>query len=147
MKRRLMRGGLSALVRFCFRSSPPLRRKRPTRTSQLPGAYQPSLDTYTNFPSSSMVSWFNAHFFRMGVYSPYFDTRTSWYSHGLVYKDLYGIPVGSTMASQHPEWILHDQGGHKLYIPWGCSNGSCPQYAADIANPSFRAQWISDAAQ
>jgi NPCBM/NEW2 domain/Hypothetical glycosyl hydrolase family 15 len=105
----------------------------------------PSLDQYTDSPSASMISWFDTHFFRMGVYSTYFDTRTSWYPNGLVYKDLYGIPVGSAMASENPQWILHDANGNYLYIPWGCSNGTCAQYAADITNPAFRAQWINAA--
>ena len=30
-------------------------------------------------------------------------------------------------------------------MPWGCANGSCPQYAADIGNPAFRAYWIERA--
>src|SRR6185312_9064147 len=29
--------------------------------------------------------------------------------------------------------------------PWGCADGACPQYAADIANPTFRAWWIAQA--
>lgn len=105
----------------------------------------PGLDQYTDSPSSSMISWFNTNFFRMGVFSPYFDTRTSWYPNGLVYRDLYGIPVGSALASQHPEWILHDPYGNYLYIPWGCNGSSCAQYAGDVANPAFRAQWIASA--
>jgi hypothetical protein len=38
--------------------------------------------------------------------------------------------------------VSHDQ-RHPLYIPFGCSNGSCPQCAADISNPAFRAHWIA----
>jgi hypothetical protein len=82
----------------------------------------------------------------MVVFSPYFDSRTSWYPNGQVYQDLYAIYTNSAVVTQHPEWILHDQSGNRLYIPWGCSNGTCPQYAADIANPNFRAWWISQVA-
>jgi hypothetical protein len=147
MTRRLVRGGLSSALTLLLLqvvSTAPAQTTSPGQVNYQEVATA-GLDSYTNSPSSSMISWFNSHFFRMAVYSPYFDTRTSWYPNGLVYKDLYGIPVGSTMASQHPEWILHDPSGNKLYIPWGCGNGSCAQYAGDIANPAFRAQWISDA--
>jgi len=49
-------------------------------------------------------------------------------------------------VTQHPEWILKDANGNRLYIPWGCSNGTCPQYAADTSNPGYRQWWISQAA-
>ena len=32
-----------------------------------------------------------------------------------------------------------------MYIPYGCDNGSCPQYAGDPGNPDFRNWWISNA--
>src|SRR5581483_6929476 len=57
----------------------------------------------------------------------------------------YGIPQGSWVQYAHPEWILKDQNGNWLYIPYWCSNGSCPEYAGDVANPAFRAWWISQA--
>jgi hypothetical protein len=102
-----------------------------------------SLDAYTNSPTATQQQWFQSHFTRMVVYSPYFDSRTSWYPNGQVYQDLYAIYTNSALVTQHPEWILHDSSGHRLYIPWGCSSGTCPQYAADIANPNFRAWWIT----
>jgi hypothetical protein len=81
---------------------------------------------------------------RMVVYSPHFDSRTSWYPNGLAYADAYAIYRGSALAAQHPEWILRDAGGNPLYIPFECSNGHCPQYAADISNPAFRRHWVAD---
>ena len=45
-----------------------------------------------------------------------------------------GIPSGPQDAS-----------GNKIYIPFGCSGSTRPQYGADIGNPAFRAQWIADA--
>ena len=33
--------------------------------------------------------------------------------------------------------MLKDPQGNALYIPWGCADGTCPQYAGDIANPAF----------
>src|SRR5258708_36319206 len=85
------------------------------------------------------------HLWRMLVYSPYFDSRLSWYPNGLAYLDLYAIYTGAALATQHPEWILKDATGNKLYIPWGCSNGACPQFAGDISNLAFRQWWIGQA--
>ncbi|HWF09278.1 MAG TPA: NPCBM/NEW2 domain-containing protein [Bryobacteraceae bacterium] len=105
----------------------------------------PYLDAFTNAPAAPMEQWFQSHFTRMGVFSPYFDDKTSWYPDALVYINLYAIYQGSDLAAQHPEWILHDQNGNSLYIPWACAGGTCPSFAGDIANPSFRASWISNA--
>jgi hypothetical protein len=102
----------------------------------------PELDRFTNSPSRAQQQWFRNHFARMAVFTPYFDKRTSWYPNGLVYVDLYGIPTESPVAREHPDWVLHDAAGNRLYIPWGCHSGVCPQYAADIANAGFRASRI-----
>ncbi len=32
-----------------------------------------------------------------------------------------------------------------MYIPYGCSGTTCPQYAADVGDPSFRHAWIAEA--
>ncbi len=106
----------------------------------------PSFDTYSNSPTLAQQQWMQQHFWRMVTYSPYFDTRTSWYPSGFVYIDSYAIYTGSALVTQHPEWILKDANGNRLYIPWGCSNGTCPQYAADTSNPGYRQWWISQAA-
>jgi hypothetical protein len=88
--------------------------------------------------------WLNAHMWRMVVWSPYFDDKTSWYPNGWVYDDSYAIYRESQLAGQHPEWILKDAAGNRLYIPYGCSEGTCPQYAADISNPAYRQYWINN---
>src|SRR5947199_31346 len=92
----------------------------------------PELDAYTNRPTPATQQWFRTHFARMAVFSPYFDTKTSWYPDGLVYANLYGIPRESPVLRDHPEWVLHNLRGDRLYIPWGCDRGVCPQYAGDI---------------
>ena len=102
----------------------------------------PALDRWTNAPSPAEQQWFQNHFERMAVFSPYFDRRTSWYRNGLVYVNLYGIPTASSVLREHPEWILHDSRGQRLYIPWKCAEGVCPQYAGNIADPAFRSWWI-----
>jgi hypothetical protein len=84
---------------------------------------------------------------RLVAFAPYFDGRTSWYRNALAYQDLYAIySDGRTdTADKHPEWILRDAGGNRLYIPWGCSEGDCPQYAGDVGDPAFRRWWIDKA--
>ncbi len=90
-------------------------------------------------------SWISQNFWRAEVVSPYFDDKTSWYPHGLVYRDLYALYTGAGYTSEHESWILRDGAGERLYIPWGCTNGTCPQYAADVGNPEFRHAWITEA--
>jgi hypothetical protein len=104
-----------------------------------------SFNVYTASGSPSTRSWIGSHMWRMIVWSPYFDNKTSWYGQGWMYRDGYAIYKGSQLATQHPEWILKDSAGNDLYIPYGCSNGSCPQYAADISSPAFRRYWIEEA--
>ena len=50
-----------------------------------------SFDAYTQNPTQAQKDWMRAHYWRMLVYSPYFDTRLSWFPDGWVYKDLYAI--------------------------------------------------------
>lgn len=102
-------------------------------------------DTYTDNPSSSVKAWLNSHFWRMQSTTPYFDSRLSWFPNALVYQDLYGIPVQSSLVVEHPDWILKDSEGNMMYIPFACNGTSCSQYAADPANAEFRAYWISHA--
>jgi hypothetical protein len=102
-------------------------------------------DTYTDSPTSSVKTWMQSHIWRFQTCSPYFDSNLSWMPNSWAYIDLYAVYTKSTLAANHPEWILTDASGNKLYIPWGCSNGTCPQYAADISDPAFRSWWISNA--
>lgn len=105
----------------------------------------PNWDKYTKSPSPSMQDWFRSKAWRMEVYSTYWDSRLSWYPNAWVYINLYAIYVGSDLAKKHPGWILKDSSGNPLYIPWGCGNGHCPQYAGNIADPAFRQHWLDEA--
>jgi putative glycosyl hydrolase-like family 15 (GHL15) protein len=105
-----------------------------------------SFDQFTATPTADQKLWMQAHYTRMLTYSPYFDARLAWFPAAWVYKDLYAVYVGSADAARHPEWILRDLAGNALYIPYACAAGRCPQYAADVGNPDFRAAWIADAA-
>jgi len=78
----------------------------------------------------------------MLVDSPYFDSRLTWYDRAVEYTDAYAIKPAWPQYAQHPEWILTDfDTGRQVFIDWGCSGGTCPQYAADISNPAYR-QWF-----
>lgn len=104
-----------------------------------------AFDVYTNSPSTSQQSWMKSHFWRLQSSSPYFDKRLAWMPNAWAYVDLYGIPTNSSLVTQHPDWILHDGAGNRLYIPFGCSNGTCPNYAGDITNSKFRSWWVANA--
>jgi hypothetical protein len=80
-----------------------------------------------------------------GPYS--FNPNLSWYPNGFFYQDVEAIYVGSSVAIANPEWIIRDANGNPLYIPYGCANGTCAAYMADLGNPEFRAYWISQAQQ
>ena len=102
-------------------------------------------DRYTRNPGRADQEFMRDRYFRMQTYSTYFDSRLAWYPNAWVYKDSYAIKPHWRVFRVHPEWVLRDREGRKLYIDWGCENGSCPQYAADIGNPEFRRWWIDGA--
>jgi len=102
-------------------------------------------DRYTRAPSPARKRWMRRHYYRQRVYSSYFDRRSRWYRRGWAYRDLHAIYRGSELARRHPEWILRDDRGRRLYIDFDCSGGSCPQYAGDVGDPAFRRHWIRGA--
>jgi hypothetical protein len=104
-----------------------------------------TFDAFTKSPATAQQAWMKAHYWRMRAYSPYFDSRLAWSPKAWVYLNAYAIYVGGAVARDHPDWILRDAAGNKLYIPFGCKNGTCPQYAGDIGNPAFRTWWTSQA--
>lgn len=101
-------------------------------------------DRYSKQPSTERQQWMNTHYDRMLTYTPYFDTRLDWYPNALVYRDSYAIYIDGDLAVEHPEWIMRDARGNKLYIPYDCRNGSCPQYAGDFSNPAYRSYRINE---
>lgn len=104
-----------------------------------------SFDPWTASPTPAQQAWMREHYDRMQTYSPYFDSRLSWYPNAWDYKDSYAIKPGWAVYAEHPEWILRDANGQMLYITYACSGGTCPQYAADVGNPDFRNWWIEGA--
>jgi hypothetical protein len=99
-------------------------------------------ESFVRAPSVEQQAWMRAHFFRQKTYAPFFDSRTDWYPNAWSYRDAYAIYGDSDPAQK---WVLRDSAGRRLYIPWGCQGGSCPQFAADIGNPEFRRWWIDEA--
>jgi hypothetical protein len=131
------------LLIVCLLSTPSAASTGAPRIAKFaPTAFQ----RYIESPTADQARWMREHYARMLVFSPYFDARLSWHPNGWVYKDLYAIYVGSAVAAAHPEWILRDDRGRELYIPFDCSGGACPQFAGDVGNPAFRADWIDTAA-
>ncbi len=108
-------------------------------------AAESEFDRYTISPSAASQAFMRQRFWRMRTYAPYFDERLSWYPDAWTYLDLYAIYRDDDLAEEHPEWILRDAAGRRLFIPFDCGGGSCTQYAGDIGDPAFRAHWIAGA--
>jgi hypothetical protein len=94
-------------------------------------------------------SWMRSTYSRMRGYPPFQDAALSWGPPTDFYKDLYAIyrddADDRALMNEHPDWVLRDESGRDLYIPYGCSGGTCPAYAADIGDPGWRAHWIAQA--
>jgi len=88
----------------------------------------------------------NQKFWRLQTTSPYFDSRLSWFPNAWAYNDLYATWVGSgnPVIEQHPDWVLKDQYGNWLYVPFACNGNSCSQWALDPGNPAVRSWWINN---
>lgn len=100
---------------------------------------------YTRQPSQSEREFLDAHFWRMQESVGSFDKALSWYPRAWAYFNAYGLHQGDPIIAQHPEWIMHDQYGNKLFIPYNCHEGLCSRYAGDFSNPGFRSYWIGKA--
>ena len=106
-------------------------------------------DRFIGSPTSAEQAFMKAHYFQFRGYSPYHDRALSWGPPSTFYLDLYAIyrdydtVDGKQLLEAHPNWVLHDANGQRLYIPYACSGGSCPQFAADITNPDYR-RWFID---
>ena len=90
--------------------------------------------------------WLVDHYKRTRSYTTFFDRLTSWFPNAWLYSNAYAIyksGKGTPDQDGVPEsFFLHDQSGKRLYIPWGCGGGTCPQFAGDITNPAWRSAWI-----
>ena len=108
-----------------------------------------SFDSTLAGSTTAQRQWMGQTYSRMRGYPPYFDQALSWAPPSDFYRDLYALyrdaSVDQSVIQQHPDWVLRDSQGRALYIPSGCDGTSCPQYAADIGSPGFRAWWVSQA--
>ena len=106
-------------------------------------------DRFLTDPSGERKRWIRRHYFQIRGYSRFFeDEAMPWRPPpAFFYKDLYAIYASShsRLLAKHPEWRLRDALGRPLYIPYECTGSGCPQYAADIGNPSWRNHWIAQA--
>ena len=106
-------------------------------------------DTMVLGATPTQRQWMSQTYSRMRGYPPFFDQALSWAPPSDFYRDLYALyrdaSLDQSVMQQHPDWVLRDSQGRALYIPSGCDGSSCPQYAADIGSPGFRAWWISQA--
>jgi hypothetical protein len=146
MSRRLrtsfaIRIGATALLIFMLITAAAAADEGTIRTVKVAGS---DFDEYTGAPSQSAKEWMRSNFWRMIVYSPYFDSRTGWYPDAWVYRDAYAVYPSSNVPKEHPEWIFKGPSGEKLYVPYACANGTCPEYAGNIANAGFRQRWIEE---
>ena len=112
----------------------------------------PPDDLYTANPTAKTIQFMNAKWPRLLTFSGYWDqnNKLSWFPNAWTYDDSYAIYSSDSywdqIVQQHPDWVLKDGQGRRLYINWGCYGGTCPQYAANITDPNgFRSWWISQA--
>jgi hypothetical protein len=104
-------------------------------------------ERFVDSPSESEKAFMRSHYYQLRGYAPYHDRALPWGPPSTFYLDLYAIyrdydtVDGKQLLADHPDWVLRDHRGQRLYIPFACSGGSCPQYAADITNPAYR-QWF-----
>jgi hypothetical protein len=110
-----------------------------------------SFDRLLETATPAQQRWMRRHYWRMRGYPPAFDPALRWAPPAHFYMDLYaiyretrsdGLPDRRVLRA-HPDWVLRDRQGRPLYIPFDCSGGSCPQYAADIGSAGWRRHWIA----
>jgi hypothetical protein len=108
-----------------------------------------AFDPYVTEAAPRTQEFAQQRYWRMRAYPPFFDQALHWAAPTQFYKDLYAIynPRQTELIEENPDWVLRDGAGEPLFIEWGCSSGSCPQYAADIGSPEWRRHWIEEAAE
>lgn len=102
-------------------------------------------DQWSSSPSQEQKAKMRQYYHRIQGYSSYWDSRLDWFPDSWDYEDAFAIKPGWQVFQDNPEFVLRDAQGNLLYIPYGCSGGTCPQYAGDIGNPAFRSWWINNA--
>src|SRR5215211_4768750 len=110
---------------------------------------RPDFDHFIKDSTAAERAFIRDHYWRLRGYPPASDTALLWGPPVQFYADLYALypsdPQDASLIAAHPDWILRDAGGNPLYIPYACSAGTCPAYAADLGNPAWRHQWTAEA--
>jgi Hypothetical glycosyl hydrolase family 15 len=127
--------------------TPPLAHAAPAGKVRLAKSAGSEMDAPMTHASRARRAWFRRNYTRMKAYAPWFNPRLRWYRQAWAYQDLYAVYSDGREDGSHMRFVLRDGSGRRLYIPWGCNGGSCPQYAADPGNPEFRRMWIAEAAR
>ena len=127
--------------------TPPTTHAAPAGQVRLSKSAGSEMDGPMSHPSRARRAWFRRTYARMKAYSPWFDGRLGWYPDAWAYQDLYAVYADNREDGTRMPYVLRDGDGRRLYIPWGCDGGGCPQYAADPGNPAFRRLWIADASR
>lgn len=117
----------------------------PAGEVRLAGSAGSEMDAPMRNPSRARKAWFRRTYTRMKAYAPWFNERLDWYAKAWAYQDLYAVYSDSREDGSRMRYVLRDASGRRLYIPWGCDGGTCPQYAADPGDPGFRRMWIRTA--
>ena len=110
-----------------------------------------SFDPYLTGSTGAQKQWIADTYWRIRGYDPFFANvgATSWTGPAHYYEDLYAIyrdlPEYQQVLSAHPDWVLRDPAGARVYIPADCNGQSCTQFAADIGNQGYRDWWIAQA--
>ena len=106
-------------------------------------------DSLLTSSTPEQQAWMHDTYSRVRGYAPFFNQALSWHAPADFYQDLYALyrdgRDDQALIAAHPDWVLRNANGQKLFIPSGCGNNTCPQFAADIGSPGFRQHWIDQA--
>jgi hypothetical protein len=97
-------------------------------------------------PATLEQDWMRDHYESMRGCA-LLDQALDWAPPASFYQDLYALYPHSEadleLIEEHPEFVLRDAAGHKLYIPFACEGGTCQAWAADVDTRSGARRWIS----
>jgi hypothetical protein len=71
--------------------------------------------------------------------------NAGWLPDGWEYEDAYAVYKDSS-GNPEPDkarFVLRDANGKLLYIPFNCSGGTCPQFAANVCDPAWQTNYIN----
>jgi len=106
-------------------------------------------DSFLRHSSPAQRSFMRSHYWRVRGYTPSFDGALGWAPPSHVYVDLYALYPSRKrdrrIMRRHPNWVLRNAAGRRLYIPYGCDGDRCTAYAANPGSAGWRKRWIAHA--